>query len=364
MKKLLSISVIAALTVLPMAANAEEGDREVTALAAATGGSTTNLATTSYVQGAYTAVKTQFDKMVTDTAVGTNGSYIDAGKTVSHNLKELDTAVKANTDAIGDTAYTGGTLSAAIAGLQTSAGNLGSNKVDNADNFTDESNSNLIKNKTVVAAIQDTASQVDTNTGAISALNGSDSTTGSVAKSIKDKVETLDATESQTAGADGLALSITEVDGVITGISGSIAANTYDSYGSASAEATRAQGVEGTLGSLNTTDKTDLVSAINEVNTAVSTLTTDAGNTYQTLSNSNVANGTYDHITQGQGVGTNLVNLDTAVSVIENKQIPIVSDWSTNAVTNTKISQLTGTVDCDLTANASNPACTTPTSGD
>lgn len=43
----------------------------------------------------------------------------------------------------------------------------------------------------------------------------------------------LDATVSQTAGADGLALSITEVDGVITTISGSIAANTYDAYGSA-----------------------------------------------------------------------------------------------------------------------------------
>lgn len=43
----------------------------------------------------------------------------------------------------------------------------------------------------------------------------------------------LDASESQTAGADGLALSVTEVDGVITGISGSIAANTYDAHGAA-----------------------------------------------------------------------------------------------------------------------------------
>lgn len=46
-------------------------------------------------------------------------------------------------------------------------------------------------------------------------------------------IEALDASESQDAGADGLALSITEVDGVITGISGSIAANTYDAYGAA-----------------------------------------------------------------------------------------------------------------------------------
>ena len=46
-------------------------------------------------------------------------------------------------------------------------------------------------------------------------------------------VADLDATASQTAGADGLALSITEVDGKITAISGSIAAETYDAYGAA-----------------------------------------------------------------------------------------------------------------------------------
>lgn len=51
---------------------------------------------------------------------------------------------------------------------------------------------------------------------------------------ITSAIAALDATESQTAGADGLALSVTEVDGVITSISGSIAANTYDAYGAAS----------------------------------------------------------------------------------------------------------------------------------
>ena len=55
-----------------------------------------------------------------------------------------------------------------------------------------------------------------------------------VGTQITDAIADLDATESQTAGADGLALSITEVDGVITSISGSIAAETYDAYGAAS----------------------------------------------------------------------------------------------------------------------------------
>lgn len=48
-------------------------------------------------------------------------------------------------------------------------------------------------------------------------------------------IEALDATESQTAGSDGLALQVTQVDGVITGISGSIAADTYDAHGAAAA---------------------------------------------------------------------------------------------------------------------------------
>ena len=48
-------------------------------------------------------------------------------------------------------------------------------------------------------------------------------------------IEALDANLSQEAGADGLALSITEVDCKITAISGSIAANTYDAHGAAKA---------------------------------------------------------------------------------------------------------------------------------
>ncbi len=45
----------------------------------------------------------------------------------------------------------------------------------------------------------------------------------------------LDASVTQTAGTDGLALSVTEVDGVITAVSGSIASGTYDPAGAAAA---------------------------------------------------------------------------------------------------------------------------------
>lgn len=65
----------------------------------------------------------------------------------------------------------------------------------------------------------------------------------SVATEITDKISLLDASVSQTAGADGLALSVTEVDGKITAISGSIAANTYDAYGEANAVYTAIQSI-------------------------------------------------------------------------------------------------------------------------
>ena len=51
--------------------------------------------------------------------------------------------------------------------------------------------------------------------------------------SAKAAVEALDATVSQTAGTDGLAIEITQVDGKLTGVTASIAAETYDAYGAA-----------------------------------------------------------------------------------------------------------------------------------
>lgn len=49
-----------------------------------------------------------------------------------------------------------------------------------------------------------------------------------------DKVAIAAHSESQTAGADGLAISVTTTDGQVSAVSGSIAANTYDAYGAAS----------------------------------------------------------------------------------------------------------------------------------
>lgn len=80
---------------------------------------------------------------------------------------------------------------------------------------------------------------------------------GSVADAITNAINGLDTPEggvSQAAGADGLALNVVQENGIITSISGSIAANTYDAYGSASA-------VEGKLNDYKTTNDTAVQAA-------------------------------------------------------------------------------------------------------
>ena len=57
-----------------------------------------------------------------------------------------------------------------------------------------------------------------------------------------DKVAISAHSETQTAGADGLAISVTTTDGQVSAVSGSIASNTYDAYGSASGVASTLTG--------------------------------------------------------------------------------------------------------------------------
>ena len=88
-------------------------------------------------------------------------------------------------------------------------------------------------------------SGADTRLKAIEAviedLTGTGGEGGGISGMINDAINALDADVSHTAGADGLALNVKQVDGVITAISGSIAANTYDAHGSAAAAETAAK---------------------------------------------------------------------------------------------------------------------------
>ncbi len=99
MKKLLGISIVAMLAVTPMMANAAQ----TAANLAATSGTEQNaIATTSYVKGAYNAVKAAHDAVVSDITVGSGTHYhITAGNSVAENLGELDTAVHQNDEKIG-----------------------------------------------------------------------------------------------------------------------------------------------------------------------------------------------------------------------------------------------------------------------
>ena len=76
---------------------------------------------------------------------------------------------------------------------------------------------------------------ISDNAAAIATLNAAADQTGSVLNTVNTKIQTLNADVSQEAGSDGLALNVVEANGVITSVSGSIKANTYDAYGSAAA---------------------------------------------------------------------------------------------------------------------------------
>lgn len=72
---------------------------------------------------------------------------------------------------------------------------------------------------------------------------------GGIQGAINTAIQGLNSAKSQTAGADGLALEVFQENGIITGISGSIKAGTYDAAGAA-------QGVKDELNPLITAAKT------------------------------------------------------------------------------------------------------------
>lgn len=76
--------------------------------------------------------------------------------------------------------------------------------------------------------------EIKANAEAIKKINGND--TGSSMREVAiNVVSSLDATVGHANTGDGLTLSVTQADGVITAVSGAIAANTYDAYGAAAA---------------------------------------------------------------------------------------------------------------------------------
>lgn len=140
--------------------------------------------------------------------------WIGTGDVEKTTAAEILTKVNANATAISDEAER-------AAGVEED--------LQDAIDAINNAETGILKQAKDYADSLDTA--MDTRVDALEAAVGEG---GAVADQIKAAIEKLDAEKSQTAGADGLALNIVEVDGVITSISGSIAANTYDAYGAAS----------------------------------------------------------------------------------------------------------------------------------
>ena len=100
MKKVLGTSFIALFALVPFAANAEAGDRTIRLINATPPMfPSPQLATVTYVQGAYVAAADKIDALILDTAA-VDGKYVKEIKTVSANLGALDSQVGINANDI------------------------------------------------------------------------------------------------------------------------------------------------------------------------------------------------------------------------------------------------------------------------
>lgn len=151
MKKLLGISLVAVLAVSPMMASAARDASVAVANYNFNGQVSTDVATTSYVKGAYESASDRIDALVTDTTVtGESHNYIANTGSVAENLTALDVAIKGIANQAGDyvthtegtaTPVSGKTLQYVSADGQAVGANLGvlDNQVKiNAEAISDE----------------------------------------------------------------------------------------------------------------------------------------------------------------------------------------------------------------------------------
>lgn len=84
--------------------------------------------------------------------------------------------------------------------------------------------------------VSELAKKVNANTTAIETLNGGVEVAGSVEKKINDAVQTLHTPEAGVKGSgNGVNVTVKQAAGIVTGVTVSVDANTYDAYGAADA---------------------------------------------------------------------------------------------------------------------------------
>jgi len=354
MKKILGVSIVAMLAVSPMMAHAA---RTVTALGTKDTTASGNIATTSYVKGAYNVAANAINALITDTAVSGTHNYIQAGETVSANLGLLDANVKANADAI---AALGGTGSIAD---QIQAGAQNADYDATKDDYANDTIGKAIHDNTAAISALDTNKQNEADSNVTSTalgnagLTSDDLNTGhgvaanliKVAGNVKDNAATI-AGHTTTIGQHTTAINnhadaIDLLNGSAT-TSGSVAYAVKQLADGAVATNTAA------IATLNGDASTD-GSVAKQIATAVSNINTDLS-AKQNESDSNVTSDaltaaqlTSADLTTGHDVAGNLVkvaqkakNNATNINTINNKVIKVVSDWGDDTAVQVKISDL------------------------
>lgn len=177
-------------------------------------------------------------------------------------------------------------------------------------------NTNVATTSYVQGAYNDLAGHINTNVAAINTLNGDANTAGSVAKAVADansamntRVGALETTVGDASS--GLVKAVADNTSAIAGKQ-----NTIDSTHKLDADLV--DDSTSTNKFVTAEEKTKISNAVTkDVNDLTNyTTTTDmnaALGNKQDASKSTVANGTYNYISQGDGVASNLVNLDTQV---------------------------------------------------
>ena len=154
----------------------------------------------------------------------------------------------------------------------------------------------------LASALDETAKAVNANKASLDTLNGGAEVVGSVANSVKTAIEGLDSEKAQEAGADGLALSIRLEDGKVTGLTGSIAANTYDAHGAAKA-------VQG-----------ETTATVKDVEDAVAVLNGDkttAGSVAKSIADALGEVTSENYVTKAAQVNANISTLDAKIKSLE-----------------------------------------------
>lgn len=286
MKKLLGVSLFAVLTATPMLARA---DKTIAELPLQNGGNvpvSTQVATTSYVKGAYNSVANAVNAVVNDMTVADGEySHINPTKSVGENLVLLNNAIN-NAAGTSSTTYT--TKESAAATLASGADTL---------HYV------TANGEAVGANLGNLDAAVFANESAITLLNSADTVEGSVAYAVKteqtraenaelelnNRIGTLDADKNYLRTANDVYTNMTALDTQVH--NNEVHIGSMDSLRST-----------GNMQSIES--RSTLVSAINTLDAAISSAGTA----------SNVTSGHYIGTENGKNsVSENLTALDTQV---------------------------------------------------